>query len=102
LRHPVYKLEKTKKNSIHVFHWVIPEKIHTPPPHTHPPPQKEISAIPRRMFLTEEANVISNFLHGERLMDVFWNDPLLNNIPHHLIFLKLSWLPCRQLSIVLV
>ena len=40
------------------------------------------------MFLTEEANVISNFLHGGRLMDVFWNDPLLNNIPHHLSFSK--------------
>jgi hypothetical protein len=62
------------------MHWVVPEKIHTPP-------TEEISAVRRgdkivsdnsKCIRTSEGGrgVNSNFLRGGG-MDVFWNDPFI-------------------------
>jgi hypothetical protein len=72
--------------NLHLFEWVVPEKIHTPP-------TQEISAVRRgggetKLFLII-VNVLghlkgvggltSNFLRGGG-MDVFWNDPIMQII----------------------
>ena len=62
------------------MHWVVPEKIHTPP-------TEEFSAVRRgrgekivsdnsKCIRTSEGGLTSYFLRGGG-MDVFWNDPLL-------------------------